>query len=101
MKEDKQVEETERKKVSSIVKEILDLERFQKLHWEGSFDEYLDIVYKNPKAARNAFQRLYDMIVLTDSKNIPLLSKGRFIINSLMTHFQTGRTQSSVLTCTL
>lgn len=34
-----------------------------KLHWSGSFDDYLAIVKKNPKVTRNAFQRMYDMIV--------------------------------------
>ena len=30
--------------------------------WTGSFANYLDIVIENPKTARTAFQRLYDMI---------------------------------------
>ena len=34
-----------------------------KLHWSGSFDEYLALVKSNPKITRNAFQRMYDMIV--------------------------------------
>lgn len=33
------------------------------LLWEGSFAEYLEIVKKNPAVTRNAFQRLYDMIL--------------------------------------
>ena len=36
---------------------------FQDLHWEGSFAQYLDTVKQNPNVARNAFQRMYDMIV--------------------------------------
>ncbi|HET8655477.1 MAG TPA: hypothetical protein VFL93_08160 [Longimicrobiaceae bacterium] len=32
-------------------------------HWEGSFAEYLQIVQENPYVVRNAFQRLYDMVV--------------------------------------
>lgn len=32
-------------------------------HWSGSFDDYLAIVKKNPKVTRNAYQRLYDMIM--------------------------------------
>lgn len=31
--------------------------------WSGSFEEYLDLVRKNPRVTRNAFQRMYDMIV--------------------------------------
>lgn len=36
---------------------------YQDLHWEGSFEEYLDLVRENPGVARNSFQRLYDTIV--------------------------------------
>ncbi len=32
-------------------------------HWSGSFDDYLAMVKKNPKITRNAYQRLYDMII--------------------------------------
>lgn len=34
-----------------------------KAHWHGTFEEYLDLVKANPKITRNAFQRMYDMIV--------------------------------------
>lgn len=34
-----------------------------KAHWSGTFDEYLDIIKKNPKVSRNAYQRMFDMIV--------------------------------------
>ncbi len=53
----------EEKILPSFIKEILRPEEFQELHWEGSFVDYLDIVYKNPKVARTSFQRLYDMIL--------------------------------------
>ncbi len=36
---------------------------YHDLHWEGSFPEYLQLVQENPLVARNAYQRLYDMIV--------------------------------------
>jgi serine protein kinase len=36
---------------------------YRQEHWHGSFDEYLDIVRKNPKVTRTAYQRLYDMIL--------------------------------------
>ena len=41
----------------------LDQEKFRQQHWEGSFSEYLDVLIKNPKIVRNAFQRVYDMIL--------------------------------------
>ncbi|MBV2168111.1 MAG: serine protein kinase [Bdellovibrio sp.] len=34
-----------------------------KEHWSGSFEEYLGLVKQNPKITRNAYQRMYDMIV--------------------------------------
>ena len=32
-------------------------------HWSGTFHEYLDLIKANPKVTRNAYQRMYDMIV--------------------------------------
>ena len=40
-----------------------DQERFRDLHWRGSFTEYLDLLRKDPRIGRSAFQRAYDMIV--------------------------------------
>jgi serine protein kinase len=40
-----------------------DAQRYREYHWEGSFADYLEIVIRNPKVARSAFQRLYDMIM--------------------------------------
>ncbi len=47
----------------SIVKEEDGIKNFRELNWTGSFEDYLEIFRKNPKVARTAFQRLYDMIV--------------------------------------
>lgn len=41
----------------------LDISDYQKLHWEGTLGEYLDLVVENPKLTRTAYQRLYDMIL--------------------------------------
>jgi serine protein kinase len=32
-------------------------------NWTGSFQEYLDLVKSNPRVTRNAFQRMYDMVM--------------------------------------
>jgi serine protein kinase len=40
-----------------------DRKTFQDLNWTGTFSDYLDIVARNPKVTRNAFQRIYDMIM--------------------------------------
>jgi len=49
--------------LASIIDRKLDVAHFREQHWEGSFNDYLDLVMENPAVARNAFQRLYDMIL--------------------------------------
>ncbi len=49
--------------IFSVVDKHVSPDRFREQHWEGSFAEYLEIVTANPRVARNAFQRIYDMIV--------------------------------------
>ncbi|MCA1693435.1 MAG: serine protein kinase [Actinobacteria bacterium] len=36
---------------------------YQKKHWHGTFAEYLDIVRREPRVTRTAYQRVYDMIL--------------------------------------
>ena len=38
-------------------------QRYQELHWDGSFEEYLELVKKDPRVSRTAFQRVYDMVL--------------------------------------
>src|SRR6478672_8310241 len=45
------------------LRQNLNLGTYRKIHWEGTFDEYLDIVREHPEVTRNAYQRLYDMIL--------------------------------------
>jgi len=52
--------------VTTMVERIASLQDYDKyrdLHWEGTFEEYLDLVRQRPEVTRNAFQRLYDMVV--------------------------------------
>lgn len=37
-------------------------DKYQQLHWTGSFQDYLNMVVERPAIARTAFQRVYDMI---------------------------------------
>ena len=46
-----------------MIQSMQDIEGYRDLNWEGTFGEYLRIVEKNPKVARTAFQRIYDMII--------------------------------------
>jgi serine protein kinase len=36
---------------------------YRKEHWEGTFTDYLDVVRAQPQVTRNAFQRLYDLVL--------------------------------------
>ena len=47
----------------SLVKSWQEATHFKDLNWSGSFDDYLSIVKENPKVTRNAYQRMYDMIM--------------------------------------
>lgn len=47
--------------ISSISRRSM--ESHEKSNWSGSFEDYLQIVKENPKVTRNAFQKLYDMIL--------------------------------------
>ena len=49
--------------ILAIVERQQDPERFKQQHWEGTFRDYLELVGANPLIARNAYQRLYDMIL--------------------------------------
>jgi len=52
-----------RERLLGAIEARLDRRRFQEEHWEGDFNAYLDLVYEDPSIARNAFQRIYDMIL--------------------------------------
>lgn len=49
--------------IIAFIQQMQDTSGFQNLHWEGTFEAYLDIVSANPKVARSAFERIYDMIL--------------------------------------
>jgi serine protein kinase len=40
-----------------------DYKLYRELSWEGTFEEYLQIVRERPQVTRNAYQRAYDMII--------------------------------------
>src|SRR3954464_9654490 len=42
---------------------LQNLKEFAELNWSGSFEDYLNIVRRNPSVTRTAFQRVYDMIL--------------------------------------
>ncbi|MFH1465553.1 MAG: serine protein kinase, partial [Pseudomonadota bacterium] len=49
--------------ILEMVAHLQDLDAFQEQNWEGGLAEYFNLVQERPAVARNAFQRLYDMIM--------------------------------------
>ena len=52
---------------SKIISDIVQMQKIEETYrhwyWEGSFEDYLEIVRQNPKVARTAFERIFDMIM--------------------------------------
>ncbi len=59
----------------SLINENFDQKRFLSQHWEGSFEDYLQLVAEKPWLARNAFQRVYDMIMHFGSERYSYLKE--------------------------
>ena len=49
--------------ILSAMAKLQSAQEYQELNWEGSFEDYLKLIQENPRATRNAFQRVYDMIL--------------------------------------
>src|SRR4051812_46191969 len=45
------------------IAQMQDFALYRDLAWEGTFEDYLQVVRQNPPVTRNAFQRAYDMII--------------------------------------
>lgn len=58
------------KNILSKIASKFDKNNFKKLNEETTYSEYLDLVYKNPRLARTAYQYLYDMIISKGTKKI-------------------------------
>jgi serine protein kinase len=61
---------SEGRSIIDIVAQRQDLNQFRKKNWTGTFEDYLDLVHENPKAARNAFERVYDMILAAGTETV-------------------------------
>jgi len=49
--------------ILNAIASLQNAQEYQELNWEGSFEDYLKLVQENPRVTRNAFQRIYDMIL--------------------------------------
>jgi serine protein kinase len=52
-----------RDSILGMIAAMQDLDKYRVEHWSGSFEQYLDVVREDPGVCRNAYQRLYDLIV--------------------------------------
>ncbi len=55
--------ETRMNDMTERIAALQDFKLYRELHWEGGFEEYLEIVREKPQVTRNAYQRIYEMIV--------------------------------------
>jgi predicted Ser/Thr protein kinase/intein/homing endonuclease len=58
------------KAILELLRRELNLSDYRKIHWEGTFEEYLDIVRRHPEVTRTAYQRLYDMILAHGTEEV-------------------------------
>ncbi|MCG3133748.1 MAG: hypothetical protein HMLKMBBP_00978 [Planctomycetes bacterium] len=49
--------------VLGVLRKEKTAQEFRELHWTGSFREYVDLAAADPRVARNAYQRVYDMVL--------------------------------------
>ena len=55
--------------IMSEIKKGYDRKKYQALHWDGSLGDYLQLFFEQPRIARSAFQRMYDMILSHGAEN--------------------------------
>ena len=46
-----------------LIRQKQDLQSYRERHWAGGFADYMEIVMAGPRVARNAYQRLFDMVL--------------------------------------
>jgi serine protein kinase len=49
--------------ILSLIDRYTEESAYHELHWEGGLADYLELVTRSPDVLRNAFQRIYDMIL--------------------------------------
>ena len=57
------------REIITLVGQRQDLDQFRRKNWEGNFEDYLDIVRSDPHVTRNAFERVYDMVMSYGTEN--------------------------------
>ncbi|MEZ4870780.1 MAG: hypothetical protein R2827_00770 [Bdellovibrionales bacterium] len=71
-------------KIADIVDQWEDKELHESLNWKGTFDDYLALIKENPMITRNAFQRMYDMVIEAGTESYIDAKRGSLDTNFLM-----------------
>lgn len=58
--------------IIGLIQQMQNKTGFKDLHWEGTFEEYLNILRANPGVTRSSFERLYNMILSYGSEEITI-----------------------------
>jgi len=82
---------SENSSLMQVLRSLQDVKKYQDLTWEGKFEDYLEIVKKNPKVARSAFQRVYDMIISHGSEEYNEYKKKIIRYNFFKDPFENGK----------
>lgn len=57
------MESNNKSSIIELIRQKQDMAHYQDLNWEGTFEEYMQMLEKKPQIARTAFQRVHDMIL--------------------------------------
>ncbi len=49
--------------IKNFIGGLQDLDKHKKFNWEGTFQQYVEMVREKPELTRNAFQRLHDLVL--------------------------------------
>ncbi len=51
------------REIVNLIAQRQNLDTYRKKNWFGNFEEYLDLIKQHPEVTRNAFERVYDMVM--------------------------------------
>ena len=77
--------------VKNFISGLQDLDKFAKYNWEGTFQQYIDIIKEKPEVTRNAFQRLYDLIISYGTEEYVEFKKKIVAYNFFKDPFDNGK----------
>ncbi|MFH1729397.1 MAG: serine protein kinase [Pseudomonadota bacterium] len=82
---------TKQDNIFKLIKDGQDTKQYENLHWEGDFEDYLEIVRKRPEVTSTAFQRIYNMIISYGVEEYIDVKKKLFKYPFFQDPFENGR----------